>query len=83
MSYEVENYPGFVKGMSGFELMEAFKQQAARFGARFRSINLDGIEADKDHYVLMTALEDATVTTNENLCGAGILTSTVCMIPKK
>lgn len=57
VSHEVENYPGFVRGMSGFELMEAFKQQAARFGACFHSTTLDGIEADKDHFVLLTGDE--------------------------
>ena len=35
----VENYPGFVEGIDGFQLMMNMQKQAERFGARLRTLS--------------------------------------------
>lgn len=38
---EVENYPGFPEGIQGFDLMDAMRKQAERFGARVKNAQID------------------------------------------
>ncbi|HCJ12078.1 MAG: thioredoxin-disulfide reductase [Verrucomicrobia bacterium GWF2_51_19] len=44
MTSEIENFPGFPEGISGFELMDRMRKQAERFGTQFLSGQVDRVE---------------------------------------
>jgi thioredoxin reductase (NADPH) len=44
LTTEVENYPGFVDGIMGPELMQAFREQAARFGTEYVTAKVSRVD---------------------------------------
>ena len=54
LTSEIENYPGFPDGIQGPELIELFRKQAAKFGARFLDDNVTGVDFAHRPFVLRT-----------------------------
>jgi len=56
----VENYPGFLQGVSGLELAEAMQQQAAKFGLETLLAEVTGLELKGEHKIVKTSEGDIT-----------------------
>lgn len=61
VSHEVENYPGFPEAVSGMELMDRFRQQAERLGARFKTGAVEAVQR-MDGVFHITAGDEMIVT---------------------
>ncbi|HSE96862.1 MAG TPA: thioredoxin-disulfide reductase [Blastocatellia bacterium] len=51
---DVENYPGFAKGIQGPALMDEFREQARRFGTEFLVAPVTGADLSKRPFTLYT-----------------------------
>src|SRR6476646_210894 len=59
---EVENYPGFPKGILGPDLMKLFKDQAERFGTKFMMGDVEKVDLSKRPFTLTTQTIDGETT---------------------
>jgi len=52
---EVENFPGFPDGVDGFQLMQNLRKQAEKFGTRYESGTVTGLDTSAWPYTLKLA----------------------------
>jgi len=67
----VENYPGFIDPISGYELVERMTGQAAKFGVETRSVEVTGINAPSEEDYKILSLGDESLTTLAVIIAAG------------
>ena len=60
LTTEVDNYPGFPKGIMGPELMEGMRKQAERFGTQFVTGSVSSAALGSRPFVLKTSAGDIT-----------------------
>ena len=57
LTTEVENYPGFIDGIMGPELMERMRKQAGRFGTEFITDNVTSVDFTSSPFEVKTSDE--------------------------
>lgn len=94
LTNDVENFPGFVDGILGPELMDTMRKQAERFGTTYLSDDVSDVGFDKTPFEVMVGKDVYTADTvivstgakakmlglpNENkLIGRGVSTCATC-----
>jgi len=66
---DVENYPGFAKGIQGPELMQEFRVQAERFGTEFMETWITDVDLSERPFQLYT--QNQTISTETLIIATG------------
>ena len=69
LTSEVENYPGFVEGINGFDLVQNMRQQAERFGARYEGGRVERLVPGTPHRVQLD--DGRTIETHSVIIATG------------
>lgn len=67
---EVENYPGFVEGIGGFDLADNMEKQAARFGTKFLDAMVEQVDFSERPFKLTTDMGE-TITADTLIISTG------------
>ena len=59
----VENYPAFPEGISGFDLMEKMRKQAANFGLEIKTAEVTSVTKKDDIFSILTTSEEISART--------------------
>jgi thioredoxin reductase (NADPH) len=94
LTSDVENYPGFPKGVQGPELMKLFREQAERFGTRMHEADIHRVDFSSRPFKLWsgeTLIESRTViiatgasaiwlnlVSEQRLMGRGVTSCATC-----
>ncbi|TKB89121.1 MAG: thioredoxin-disulfide reductase [Nitrospira sp.] len=68
---EVENYPGFAKGIMGPELMKEMRAQAERFGTEFLTSDVSAVSFNKNLPLILTIDGERTVEAKTAIIATG------------
>ncbi|MDA8279170.1 MAG: thioredoxin-disulfide reductase [Actinomycetota bacterium] len=74
LTTEVENFPGFVDGIQGPELMQRFRDQASRFGAELQTVKATRVDLSSRPFTVWTSPDgsgEPAVTTRALIVATG------------
>ena len=64
LTTDIENYPGFINGIAGPELMASFRKQSERFGADLKSVRASRVDLSSYPFKVWVGDPDATEPTH-------------------